>query len=222
MKITDDLFAYPWMDAAENNCNSYYLGGDAKMLIDPGLTSFFPILQKKLAKDGIEMKDIENLFLTHSHPDHFEAVETFLDMDNVNIIMSKEETDFMDEVGIAFYPAFGLKTPEYRIDQFVGDGTVEIGGVTFEAFISPGHSPGSLCLLWPEKKVLISGDVIFNMNVGRSDFPGGDSALLKESIETISKLDVDYLLPGHMDIVVGNNEVAQNFEMVKKSVFPYL
>jgi hydroxyacylglutathione hydrolase len=222
MKLADDIFAYPWMNMYENNCNSYYIGGKAKMLIDPGLTQFFPDLLKRMSKDGIEPGDIENVFLTHSHPDHLEAVETFLDKENVNIAMSRIEAEFLDGVGIKFYPAFGLKTPEYRIDQYIEDGEVEIGDVGFEAYITPGHSPGSVCLYWPERKLLVSGDLIFYMNVGRTDFPGGDSALLKESIERVSRLDVEYLLPGHMQVVVGKDEVEQNFEMVKKSVFPYL
>ncbi|MBN1572142.1 MAG: MBL fold metallo-hydrolase [Deltaproteobacteria bacterium] len=222
MKIMDDLFAYPWTDMFENNCNSYYIGGDAKMLIDPGLTRFFPELLKRLSKDGIESADIENVFLTHSHPDHFEAVEAFLEVDGVNIVMSRAEADFLENVGLKFYPAFGLDIPQYRIDRFIEDGTVKIGGVQFEAYITPGHSPGSVCLYWPEKKVLVSGDLIFYMNVGRTDFPGGNSALLKESIERVSKLDVEYLLPGHMQVVAGKGEIERNFEMVKKSVFPYL
>jgi glyoxylase-like metal-dependent hydrolase (beta-lactamase superfamily II) len=222
MQIADDLFAYPWTDMFENNCNSYYIGGDAKMLVDPGLTRFFPELLNRLSKDGIEPEDIENVFLTHSHPDHFEAVASFLDNDGVKIVMSRAETDFLEDVGLKFYPAFGLDIPKYRIDQYIEDGTVEIGGVRFESYITPGHSPGSVCLYWPERKVLVSGDLIFYMNVGRTDFPGGNSALLKESIERVSRLDVEYLLPGHMQVVAGKDNVEQNFEMVKKSVFPYL
>jgi len=50
--------------------------------------------------------------------------------------------------------------------------------------------------------------------VGRTDFPGGDSNLLKQSIERLSKLDVEYLLPGHGDIVKGRDKIKRNFEYV--------
>jgi len=69
---------------------------------------------------------------------------------------------------------------------------------------------------------MISGDVVFAGNTGRVDFPGGSGAQLKESIEGLSKLDIEYLLPGHMGIVSGKDNVQKNFEFVRKNVFPWL
>jgi hydroxyacylglutathione hydrolase len=222
MKITENLFAYPWTSMWENNCNSYYIGADAHILVDPGLLMSFPELVKGLSRDDIDGDAIRYVLVTHSHPDHFEAVERFADRPDVKILMTKEEAGFMKEVGLKFYPAFGLDVPEYRIDQELEDGTIQLGGEEFEIIITPGHSPGSMCLYWPKEKALFAGDLIFNRNVGRTDFPGGNGALLKESIERVSQLDIEYLLPGHMDMVVGSDEVKRNFDIVKRSVFPYL
>jgi glyoxylase-like metal-dependent hydrolase (beta-lactamase superfamily II) len=97
-----------------------------------------------------------------------------------------------------------------------------MGTERFQIFLSPGHSPGSIGLYWPEHKVLFSGDVVFNQNVGRSDFPGGDGELLKESIRNLAKLDIDYLLPGHMEIVTGNENVKKNFKVIIERIFPYI
>ena len=69
---------------------------------------------------------------------------------------------------------------------------------------------------------MICGDVIFAGNTGRVDFPGGSGKLLKESIENLSNLDIEYLLPGHMGIVAGKERVQKNFEFVRNNVFPYL
>ena len=68
----------------------------------------------------------------------------------------------------------------------------------------------------------ISGDVIFEQNVGRTDFTGGSATLLKESIVNLSKLDVDYFLPGHMGIIQGSDNVKRNFQSVIENVFPYI
>jgi glyoxylase-like metal-dependent hydrolase (beta-lactamase superfamily II) len=222
MKITDDLYSYQWTSMWENNCNSYYIGGEVKTLIDPGLLVFYPELVKNLSRDGLEPDDIQNVLLTHSHPDHFEAVERFLSIDGTKIYMSKEESDFMEEVGKKFYPAFGLNVPDYRIDVYLEEGELTIGGEQFDVYVTPGHSPGSICLYWPEKKALFSGDLIFSRNVGRTDFPGGSGNLLKESIERMSELDIEYLLPGHMEPVLGSENVKENFELIKRGVFPYL
>ncbi len=222
MKITENLFAYPWTSMWENNCNSYYVGDDAQILIDPGLLISFPELVKGLSRDGIDVDTVRYVLITHSHPDHFEAVERFFNRDDVKILMAAEEVRFMEDIGMKFYPAFGLDVPEYRIDQELEPGPITLGSETFEVFLTPGHSPGSLCLYWPKEKALFSGDLIFNKNVGRTDFPGGNGKLLKESIEQIAELDIEYLLPGHMEMVAGKQEVEKNFEIVKRAVFPYL
>ncbi|MFO8010692.1 MAG: MBL fold metallo-hydrolase, partial [Dehalococcoidia bacterium] len=62
----------------------------------------------------------------------------------------------------------------------------------------------------------------FAGNTGRVDFPGGSGKQLKESINALSKLNAEHLLPGHMGIVSGAEKVRQNFEFVRKNVFPWL
>ena len=80
-----------------------------------------------------------------------------------------------------------------------------------KVFHTPGHSPGSVSLYWPDKKVLFTGDLIFKDGVGRTDLPGGDSSLLKESIKRLKGLEIEWLLPGHGDMVSGAKEVRANF-----------
>ena len=87
---------------------------------------------------------------------------------------------------------------------------------------TPGHSPGSICLYQPDKKVLFTGDVVFNQGIGRTDLPGGSGPELKESIKRISHLDVSLLLTGHGDVVPGRDAVAENFKMIEESWFSYL
>jgi hydroxyacylglutathione hydrolase len=70
--------------------------------------------------------------------------------------------------------------------------------------------------------VLVCGDVIFEMNTGRVDLPGGNGGDLKKSIESLSQLDIEYLLPGHMDIVSGAEKVTANFDFIRSNVFAWL
>jgi glyoxylase-like metal-dependent hydrolase (beta-lactamase superfamily II) len=79
-----------------------------------------------------------------------------------------------------------------------------------------------VCYYLKKEKVLICGDVLFEMNTGRVDLPGGNADDLKQSIEAISKLDVEYLLPGHMGVVVGAEKVKENFSYIRFNVFPWL
>jgi len=66
---------------------------------------------------------------------------------------------------------------------------------------------------------LISGDVVFAGSIGRTDFPGGSPSLLRKSIDELSQLDVEYLVPGHStemgSIISGKDKVKRNFYTVK-------
>lgn len=222
MKLIDNLYVYEWTNPYENNCNSFFIGGDAGVLIDPGLSIFFPDLMIRMEEDGITQNDIRYIVNTHSHPDHFEASELFNEEKGVSVCILREEKEFYDATGKNMYGMFGLRAPEIAIDRILEKGTAELGGESFEIVHTPGHSPGSLSLYWPAKKALFPGDVIFFQSVGRTDFPGGDSQLLKESIRKLSQLDVEYLLPGHMDIIQGNDAVQRNFTLIIDHVFSYL
>jgi glyoxylase-like metal-dependent hydrolase (beta-lactamase superfamily II) len=221
MKLAEGLYVYEWTNYFENNCNSFFIGDAVGALVDPGLSKHLPDLLKRMAKDGIKKEDIKYVINTHSHPDHYEASALF-DSSQVKIALSEIEMDFMKGPGAYLYQLFGLKAPVVDVNLSLKAGEMKLGGESFEISIVPGHSPGSIGLYWPAKKALFPGDVIFQMNVGRSDFPGGDGKLLKQSIRDLFKLDVEYLLPGHMGMVKGAANVKKNFEKVIEGVFPYL
>ncbi|HNU84604.1 MAG: MBL fold metallo-hydrolase [Pseudomonadota bacterium] len=221
MKLAENLYVYEWTNYFENNCNSYFIGGAVGALVDPGLSAHLPDLLRRMSRDGIGKEDIKIVVNTHSHPDHYEASALF-DGSRVKIALSEIEMDFMKGPGAYLYGLFGLKAPDVDVNLPLKEGELQLGAETFQVSIVPGHSPGSIGLYWPAKKVLFSGDVIFQMNVGRSDFPGGDSKLLRESILSLSRLDVEYLLPGHMGMVTGRSNVKKNFDRVIEEIFPYL
>ncbi|HLZ19966.1 MAG TPA: MBL fold metallo-hydrolase, partial [Smithellaceae bacterium] len=71
MKYQSDIYIYEWTNYFDNNCNSYFIGGNVGVLIDPGLTKYLPDLLNQMSNDGIKKKDIKYVINTHSHPDHF-------------------------------------------------------------------------------------------------------------------------------------------------------
>ena len=221
MKLKDDIYVYEWTNYFDNNCNSYYIGGGVQALIDPGLSRYVPDLLKQMLADGIKKEDIKYIINTHSHPDHFQGAELF-DQSTVKIALHRKELDFLKGVGGELYGLFGISVPQMQINLPLDDGKINLGDQTFKTILAPGHSPGSIGLYWPDRKVLFSGDVIFEQNVGRTDFPGGNGALLKKSIISFSELDLELLFPGHMGIVSGRDKVADNFNIVIQNVFPYI
>lgn len=221
MKFSDEIYVYEWTSYSDNNCNSYYIAGDVRALIDPGLTLYLPDLLESMREDGIEKSDIRYVINTHSHPDHFEGSELF-DASDVKIALHAAEIEFMKGAGGDLYQLFGLNPPKVQVDMVLIDGKLELGNEAFEILHIPGHSPGSIGLYWPSKKAFFCGDVVFDQNVGRTDFPGGNGELLKQSIISLSKFDIACLFPGHMGIVEGDESVKNNFNFIQQYVFPYI
>jgi glyoxylase-like metal-dependent hydrolase (beta-lactamase superfamily II) len=218
VELTKDLFIYPWTDFSVNNCNTFMIGGENTILIDTGLDACLKGVLDNIKRDGFDTDKIELIITTHSHPDHFDGIRSFMQNDT-RMALHPEEDKFLKETGMGFYNMFGLQLPEYRVDLSLQEGEFKLKNTVFEIYHTPGHSPGSISIYWPEKKALIVGDVIFQAGVGRTDFPGGDGNLLKQSIEKLSKLDVEYLLPGHGDIVQGKDNIKRNFDYVAEVYF---
>ncbi len=213
MKVTDEVYSYIWKGVFENNCNSFYFGEPLNILFDPGLKNYTDTLLKQMEDDGIDIEKISFVLNTHSHPDHFEGTVNFTKYD-IPAGMHKDEIKFLNEQGPLFFQMMGMQFPEVKFDIELEEGYLKIGDIELEVYKTPGHSPASVCIYWKEKKTLICGDLIFNNSFGRVDFPGGNAAQLKESIKRISELDIEYLLPGHMEIVAGKENVQKNFKQV--------
>ncbi|MFW6115173.1 MAG: MBL fold metallo-hydrolase [Thermodesulfobacteriota bacterium] len=213
MRLFDDLYAFPWQSFTENNCNSYLIEGPFRVLIDPGHQHLFYGLRDTLASMGIGLEDIRLVIGTHMHPDHIEAVQSFAPLSTMTAIHEQEYRYFQDMVS---------RSDQFSFDFFLTEGSLMAGNVELEVIHTPGHSPGSVSIYWPFRKVLFAGDVIFEQGVGRTDLPGGNSDQLKNSIERLSSLDIEFLLPGHGSIIQGKDNVARNFSLVKQVYFGLL
>jgi len=221
MKVADDLFFYPWESLSQNNSNSIMITGPVKTLIDPGHRHLFPSLAKKMTADGLSPEDLNLVIYTHCHPDHMEAGQD-LARPGIKQALHPDDEAFLTQIGPAFYQAMGLKVPDIIIDLHLIEGELNLGDKTLLVYHTPGHSPGEICLYWPEPKALISGDLIFAQGVGRTDFPGGSARILKESIKRMAELDIEILLPGHGPMIKGRNNVRRNFQLIEQMYFPIL
>ncbi len=204
------------------DCNSYVIKDKLSILFDPGLTQFLPALIEEMQQDGIDPREIKLIANTHLHGDHCWANDAFKELSGAEILMHPVQKQFGQAAAVQTAQFFGVSAVEFSEDRLMDNERLNLGETEIELIPSPGHSPDSVCYYIPNDKVLICGDVIFSQNTGRVDLPGGSAAQLKASIERLSQLDVDYLLPGHMNIVVGRENVRNNFEFVKKYVLGYL
>lgn len=221
MKLFKDLYTYPWQDPYENNCNTYVITGKKTVLIDPGHRRFLESLFARMEEDRISADTIDLLIVTHSHPDHLEGAEAFQDR-GLKVAMSRGEVNYLQGSGKYLYEMMGQRVPRIRFDFYLKEGELQVEDKAFEIYETPGHSPGSLSIYWPKRKALFTGDVIFSGGIGRTDFPEGDPDVLARSIERLSRLDIEILLPGHGEIIMGKAEVLENFEVIRQSFFGYL
>lgn len=220
MKVSDGIYAYIWKGVFENNCNMFYFGEPLNILFDPGLKNYVDMRFSEMENDGLNPDDIKYIINTHCHPDHFEGSLKFADKD-IKIGMHEKEIEFYNEEGPSFFQMFGMQFPEFKFDLVMKDGIWKVGDTELEIISTPGHSPGSMCIYWKEKKALICGDLVFEQSFGRVDFPGGNPKKLIESIKKISKLDIEILLPGHMNIITGADNVRENFKVIEQ-FFPMI
>lgn len=222
MKINEKLFAYPWRDYRANNGNTYAICADASVcLIDPGHEAFLPQLFQSMRADGLGPEGVKTVLLTHGHPDHMEGGLTLRKQGALVGIHSEEEA-YIREMGPYLARMLGMRMPEVKFDFFLQEGELRIGEERFQVIHTPGHSPGSVCLFWEEARILFSGDLIFPQGVGRTDFPGGDGNLLKQSIRRCRALGAAMLMPGHGEPICDENEVEKNFELIERMYFDYL
>ena len=248
MRLLDNLYCYIWRGRG-NNCHSYLfadvLGGDRPhVLIDPGHVvnelneRCLDHLLSTMEREGLKAEDIGLIINTHSHPDHCEANETVVERSKAKagasspkralIAIHEDEAEYQRAVGALLARVLGREA-KFEADFYLKEGQLNLGQerrINLDILHTPGHSPGSISLYWPDNRVLITGDVVFFGSVGRTDIPGGDGELLKQSIERLSKLDVEYLLPGHStelgSIIRGKEKVKQNFDFIITNYFPLL
>jgi len=231
IRLQNNVYCYIWQGTG-NNCNTTVITGVLKgdkphIIIDPGHIineadeDCLASLEEGMAADHIKIDETGLIINTHSHPDHCQSNELIVNRSGASVTLSKEEDDFRNTIGDRMYTMFGMKAPQFNALFHLKEGDVDLGrdGFKVQVILTPGHSPGSVCLYLPDTKILITGDVIFYMSVGRTDFPGGDAMMLQKSIEKLSGLDVEYLVPGHNTepngIIRGKDRIQRNFEAVQ-------
>ena len=221
MKIANNLHAFVWESMTANNCNAYLIDGPTRVLIDPGHRALFEHVELGLRDLKVTTDDIDLVICTHAHPDHLEGVQLFKQKSTL-FTLNEIEWDWVITTGKQMSAAFGIDTEALTPDFFLNEGTLSLDGLELEVFLTPGHSPGSICLYWPLQKALFTGDLVFKEGLGRTDLPGGDGTLIKESIKRMSQLDVELMLSGHGEIISGAKEVKSNFEQIEDFWFRYV
>ena len=169
-------------------------------VIDPGDDGAY--LSDRLRKNGLTLQFI---LLTHGHFDHITGVPELMETCGTEPKVYMSHKDL--ELEAVFHENVALD-PEMVTDWKDGD-TVTMDSITFRVLETPGHTPGSVCLIAGD--VIFSGDTLFQLSVGRTDFPGGDAAALKKSVQRLRDLPGEYTIcPGHGSPTYLSQERSKN------------
>ena len=184
----------------ENTYILYNEKGDA-LIIDPGC--YFSAEQETL-KEFLSANQLIPIQLlnTHCHLDHVFGNKWVYQQYALELYLHKDE-----EMMLSFAPASGAKWglpfenytgPLHFLEE--GD-TIQLGDDALTVILAPGHSPGSICFYCKKQGFMIGGDVLFRNSIGRTDLPGGNHALLLQSIR--EKL---FVLPSETIVYSGHGE----------------
>ncbi|MBX2935337.1 MAG: MBL fold metallo-hydrolase [Ferruginibacter sp.] len=181
--------------------NTYILYNELNhcIIIDPGC--YFPYEQDELT-GFITKSNLKPLMLlnTHCHLDHVFGNRHIARQYGLTLQLHKKEKSLLDYApasGLMYNMPFDNYEGEYIFLQ-EGD-IIKLDEDELEVIEAPGHSPGHICFYCANQNFIISGDVLFNRSIGRTDLPGGNHPLLLKNIR--EKL---FVLPGETIVYSGH------------------
>ncbi len=181
--------------------NTYLLFDETAecLIIDPGC---YMQDEKDELVNFIEDKKLNPVLLlnTHCHVDHifgnkflFDKYGLLPQCHQAELRLMEAASEYSKQWGVFLEPS---PKPKVFLDE---NNEIKFGNQTLKILFTPGHSPGSICFYHAEEKKIISGDVLFQRSIGRTDLPMGDYDTLIESIRT--KL---YTLPNDVQVFPGH------------------
>ena len=183
--------------------NILFLEGEAATLVDSGYVTH-AAQTVDLVGHELAGRQLKRLFNTHSHSDHIGGNAALKAAFACEIIVPAglhATVAEWDEEALLLSP-LGQQAARFQHDALIHAGDeLEMGGLNWQALAVPGHDMEALAFYNPEKRLLISGDalwengfgVIFPELLGEAD----GIASTRATLEALARLPVDVVIPGH-------------------------
>jgi hydroxyacylglutathione hydrolase len=181
-------------------------------IIDPGC--YFAKEEQEL-KDFVAQNELKPVYLlnTHCHLDHIFGNRFIHKTFGLVLHINKLEKPVL-EYGPASGQLWQMPFDNYDAElRFIEEGDdIRLGDDVLHVLFTPGHSPGHISFYSKENKFVISGDVLFEGSVGRTDLPGASFEILEESIRSkLYTLPEDTIVhPGHGGSTTIGDEMKSN------------
>lgn len=182
--------------------NCYLLTNDlnnSALIIDPADDGDF--LNEELTRRNLELKAV---VLTHGHFDHCLGLLSLKTAWQMPILMNFADQFLLERAQASALHWLGTETdPVPPADEDLAlQEEITLIGEKFQVIQTPGHTPGSICLLHEKSHTLFSGDTIFAQgDIGRTDFAYSNGKKMQTSLKKLRELqEKNYygeVFPGH-------------------------
>lgn len=163
--------------------------------------------------DKLKDKNVRYILLTHGHYDHILGVPALKAHTGAEVLIHKADADcFWDtEKSLASFDHSFSQTP-MKADRLLSDrDEIHLGDTVLSVLHTPGHTKGGVCYIDYQDRLIFSGDTLFCLTAGRTDFPGGSFEELMASLITLRNLPGDYIVyPGHNRATTLEHERVRN------------
>ena len=189
----------------DTNCYILFNEDKKALVFDPSYDG--KRILSEIKSRGLE---VEAIFLTHTHFDHIGALDVVAKDLGVMTYLGGEEYEWVQNPALNGSSRFGETVTTNVKREELEDGQFETESFKFEVLSTPGHSPGSKSFVFDN--FVISGDVLFNRGIGRTDLYMGNEKELMHSIkEKLFKLDENMdVYPGHGMPTTIEEEIYEN------------
>jgi len=194
-------------------CNCTILGDEVTheaIVVDPG--DNIPEILSRLEKHGLTLRQI---VITHAHIDHIGGAALLKKATGAPVLLNQKDLALLNIMEIQA-GWLGVPTPQVAPPDASAEDGLAIGLPSLQAEVlhTPGHTPGSICLLFPEQHLLLAGDTLFAGSIGRTDLPGGDGRQILRSLRDrlLVLPDATRVLPGHgVETTIGEERQSNPF-----------
>jgi hydroxyacylglutathione hydrolase len=180
------------------HCNCTILGDEVTreaIVVDPG--DNIPEILSRLQKHGLTLRQI---VITHAHIDHVGGAVQLKRATGAPVFLNQKDLGLLSAMEMQA-GWIGVRTPEVAPPDASAEDGLAVGLATLpgEVIHTPGHTPGSICLLFQKQNLLLAGDTLFAGSIGRTDLPGGDGRQILRSLRDRLLIlpDTTRVLPGH-------------------------
>ncbi len=176
--------------------NTYVVGDDKHaMIVDMPASSNADF---QMLDEALGTRELTRIVYTHGHFDHIQGSDIAREhYKNVPHYIHENDNIMFTDPNENLTGYFGTPMTHQTADfTFVDGDSFKVGSIEFKVMHTPGHCPGAVC--YYTDGFVFTGDTLFYMGYGRTDFPHGDYNLLKESLQKIFTLpDETLFYPGH-------------------------